>query len=251
MALNAVDMTHKLHPLEFNSPVVNEEWLVQACLRQHNTVMDFPMDQLTFQQSYLHYVEFLYLCSKNRGEVTVPNMMADFMWHSHMLDTAAYQSDHRAMIGFVLNHNDEFTGPELRKHGERSNDLSDRELPLSQAPDKTIKQKPRSKGIKQEGTEFKAGGHHQFIDYGPEMYWNEPVTIDSAPFGEVSFGPCEVVALTSSIPGETGGCGATEASFAGCGGVDNNEGAGCGGVEPAEGGCAATDETVGGCAANE
>ena len=33
-------------------------------------------------------------------------MLADFMWHSHMQDNAAYKEDMTKTLGKVLNHND-------------------------------------------------------------------------------------------------------------------------------------------------
>jgi hypothetical protein len=39
-------------------------------------------------------------------QLTVPNKMADFMWHSHMQDHTTYKIDSVKMLGYVLDHND-------------------------------------------------------------------------------------------------------------------------------------------------
>lgn len=41
-----------------------------------------------------------------RGKITVPSLMEDFMWHSHMRDHENYVKDMRKNLGFVLNHDD-------------------------------------------------------------------------------------------------------------------------------------------------
>jgi hypothetical protein len=41
--------------------------------------------------------------------VTVPNKLADFMWHSHMQDNLAYKADTVKMLGKVLNHRDNYS----------------------------------------------------------------------------------------------------------------------------------------------
>ena len=71
---------------------------------------------MNFNNSYTHYVEFLYLCSQNKGSITVPNKMADFMWHAHMQSHNAYQKDTKQMLGFVLDHTDDYSDQDLRRH---------------------------------------------------------------------------------------------------------------------------------------
>lgn len=39
----------------------------------------------------------------------VPNKLADFMWHSHMLDNKAYKADMMFMLRRVLDHVDDFS----------------------------------------------------------------------------------------------------------------------------------------------
>ena len=38
----------------------------------------------------------------------VPSKLADFMWHSHMQDNAAYKKDMVKMLKKVLNHVDDY-----------------------------------------------------------------------------------------------------------------------------------------------
>ena len=109
MALNAVHSTHKLHPVDYKTKVVTVDWLTIACVRQHKFAIEFPMNQLDFNACYKHYIEFLYLCNKNKGSITVPNKLADFMWHSHMQEHKSYERDTKAMLGFVLNHVDDYS----------------------------------------------------------------------------------------------------------------------------------------------
>lgn len=42
-ALQAIDATHKLHPLDYCTPKVTQEWLVNACLRHHKFAVNFPV----------------------------------------------------------------------------------------------------------------------------------------------------------------------------------------------------------------
>lgn len=41
------------------------------------------------------------------GTITVPTLLEDFMWHSHMQDAENYKKDMKNCLGYVLNHNDE------------------------------------------------------------------------------------------------------------------------------------------------
>ena len=65
LGLCSIDMAHKLHPLDFGSEKVTKEWLIEACLRQNNFIQEFPYEILKFEECYMHYVEFLYMCFKS------------------------------------------------------------------------------------------------------------------------------------------------------------------------------------------
>ena len=41
--LCAIDAVHRLHPIDYGSPVVTHDWLVRACLRQQRFVEKLPM----------------------------------------------------------------------------------------------------------------------------------------------------------------------------------------------------------------
>ena len=46
----------------------------------------------------------------------MPNKVADFMWHAHMQSHRAYQRDTQQMLGFVLNHTDDYSDQDLLRH---------------------------------------------------------------------------------------------------------------------------------------
>jgi hypothetical protein len=48
MSMVAVDSVHKLHPLDYGTSIVRNEWLLDACLRQNEFAMTLPMDQLDY-----------------------------------------------------------------------------------------------------------------------------------------------------------------------------------------------------------
>lgn len=48
----------------------------------------------------------------------VPNQFADFMWHSHMLDSENYQKDTIKIFKKVLNHIDDFSEEQLKKFAQ-------------------------------------------------------------------------------------------------------------------------------------
>ena len=104
--LLAVESTYKLHPLAYIDGKGSSEWLLDACLRQHSFAAEFPMEHLTFENSYKHYVEFLFICKNKKSEVVVPTKFADFMWHSHMQDNEKYCEDMFRTLKKILDHRD-------------------------------------------------------------------------------------------------------------------------------------------------
>lgn len=74
-------------------------------------------------------MEFLYVCSKQPDHIIVPNMLADFMWHSHMQDNAAYKEDMTKTLGKVLNHNDAYPDKELKNYDKETQEFTDKLLP--------------------------------------------------------------------------------------------------------------------------
>ena len=107
--LCSIDSVHKLHPVDYGSGKVTKEWLIDACLRQHKFINEFPFEILYFQKSYKEYVEFIFTCSNNSHTVIIPNKLADFMWHAHMQDNRRYKVDSQRMLGRVLDHLDDLS----------------------------------------------------------------------------------------------------------------------------------------------
>lgn len=82
----AVDSVHKLHPFEYKSSSVTEEWLLSACLRHQTFIDEIELELLDFGVCFYIYVQFVYLCSCNPDEVIVPSREANFVWQAHMQD---------------------------------------------------------------------------------------------------------------------------------------------------------------------
>jgi hypothetical protein len=74
-------------------------------------------------------MDFLYLCSKRTKEITVPNKVADFMWHSHMQNNKAYKEDMKNVLGFVLNHMDDIPDDTLKNYNEATQKDRAKHLP--------------------------------------------------------------------------------------------------------------------------
>ena len=87
-------------------------WLV-ACHRHYKFAQDFP-PWIHRILELLQTLCWVSVCLQGEAkEVIVPNKMADFMWHSHMLDHEAYRLDTHKMFGKMLNHVDEYNEKEL------------------------------------------------------------------------------------------------------------------------------------------
>ena len=89
------------------------------------------MEYLDFDNCYKHYIEFLYVCKEKLKEVIVPNKMADFMWHSHMQEHAAYKKDCEMMVGKMLNHVDEYNEQELAGYWKNTQKYKTKLLPAN------------------------------------------------------------------------------------------------------------------------
>ena len=65
--------------------------------------LDFN-NQTVIDKQVSNYGMFLTLCLKNPNNHIVPNLIEDFVWHSHMSDHWAYASMTKAMFGHILPH---------------------------------------------------------------------------------------------------------------------------------------------------
>jgi hypothetical protein len=102
MDLLAVDCTHKLHPLAYRTDIVCQEWLVEACLAHHHYASTVSLSEVSFEEAFREYIEFLYLCWKEPTLRVLPAWREQFMWHCHLLDNRAYKQDMENILGSVL-----------------------------------------------------------------------------------------------------------------------------------------------------
>lgn len=115
-----VDSVRKLHPKQFWFSQVDEQWMIQACLRQSKFTDETKVQRITFDHAYPEYLQFLKVCKHNirnkTGVISVPTKCQDVIWHSHMQDAEKYKADTIKVIGCLLNHMDDIPDDELAKH---------------------------------------------------------------------------------------------------------------------------------------
>lgn len=56
MALCAIHATHKLHPLDFQTDLVCDEWLIKACLKHQKFVRECELEGLYFEDAFRKYI---------------------------------------------------------------------------------------------------------------------------------------------------------------------------------------------------
>jgi hypothetical protein len=63
------------------------------------------------------------MCLQYPQEVIVPNLLADFMWHSHMQNPLKYKTNMETVLGRFLNHSDDFSDADLEKYAKRTEEI--------------------------------------------------------------------------------------------------------------------------------
>jgi len=79
---------------------------------------DFPEhfpDTQTAETTLVEYKRMLRLVQLSPGEPVVPSKSVDLAWHSHILDTAAYERDSLRLFGYHLHHAPSFGGAEEKE----------------------------------------------------------------------------------------------------------------------------------------
>lgn len=66
---------------------------------------DEQMSTADIQQAVKEYHQFLELCRREGAAGIVPTVLADKVWHYHILDTRRYATDCEAIFGEFLHHN--------------------------------------------------------------------------------------------------------------------------------------------------
>jgi len=69
-------------------------------------------DDATAEAALAEYRRMLILVQLDPGQPVVPSRLVDLAWHSHILDTAAYERDSLRMFGHYLHHSPSFGGSE-------------------------------------------------------------------------------------------------------------------------------------------
>ena len=114
-----VQTVHKLHPRIYrNKPLesVDQIWLYEALLRQ----IMYCKKIYPFLQNYEYkrwvkeYKRFLRDCKRFKHTTIVPNLIEDFIWHSHM-QSPTYEPDVIKVLGRFLDHDDEIPEHKLQK----------------------------------------------------------------------------------------------------------------------------------------
>lgn len=114
-----VATVHKLHPhiyrekpIELLDPV----WLYQACVRQMvycKKIQPF-LKNYNYKRWRSEYKRFLRDCKLFKHVIIVPNLIEDFMWHSHM-QSPTYKRDITLLTGRFMDHDDDIPEEKLQK----------------------------------------------------------------------------------------------------------------------------------------
>ena len=97
--------------IEFQSKITYD--IISSALRQkvfyYQVSLPHYTDPIYLKKSVMRYKQFLYLKSKHPDEFIVPCYDIDVMWHSHQLNPWLYKKETMAIVGNLVNHDDNVT----------------------------------------------------------------------------------------------------------------------------------------------
>lgn len=75
----------------------------------HTMNDDFYFLKSEMYKMICSYAIFLDICLQNKGQLIIPTVAEDFVWHAHMVDNKVYVNDMNKVFGSMLHHNQEGT----------------------------------------------------------------------------------------------------------------------------------------------
>ena len=87
----------------------------------HSSGESWSLEKAT--QAEVEYKEFLHLCQKHPNMLIGLTLLADKLWHYHILDTVKYVDDCNRLFGSYMHHNPNMIEEESKIHGEAINNF--------------------------------------------------------------------------------------------------------------------------------
>jgi hypothetical protein len=122
-----VEHLKKLDPLSYRYNIIYEhKSLLNKSIKNVSFIKKvFPIIQSSHSNNYMslidNYLIFLNTCKQHPNNIVRPNLLQDFVWHSHMMNNTLYIKDSNNFFGYILNHDTSMSDEELDRKAITTN----------------------------------------------------------------------------------------------------------------------------------